>query len=235
MKKWRKYAFFLPVYALVFSLFLLGSIFGSRTVTVLSENAPLENRRCIVIDPGHGGEDGGAVSITGANESAINLEISLRLQDLFHLLGYDTKMIRTTDRSIYTQGNTIASKKASDLKERVRIINATENALLLSIHQNHFSESKYSGAQVFYAQTQGSKDLAEQLQAALVQTVNPGSGRSCKQSTGVYLMEHISCPGILVECGFLSNPEEEAKLRTSEYQKKLCCVIAASVSQFLDP
>lgn len=235
MKKWRKYAFFLPVYALVFSLFLLGSIFGSRTVTVLSENAPLENRRCIVIDPGHGGEDGGAVSITGANESAINLEISLRLQDLFHLLGYDTKMIRTTDRSIYTQGNTIASKKASDLKERVRIINATENALLLSIHQNHFSESKYSGAQVFYAQTQNSKDLAEQLQAALVQTVNPGSSRSCKQSTGVYLMEHISCPGILVECGFLSNPEEEAKLRTSEYQKKLCCVIAASVSQFLDP
>lgn len=234
MNRLRKFAYFLPVYILVLSLFLFATMGGSRAVTVLSENAPLENRRCIIIDPGHGGEDGGAVSCTGVYESKLNLEISLRLQELFHFLGYDTMMIRTTDTSVYTQGDTIASKKVSDLKERVRMINHAENALLVSIHQNHFPESKYSGAQVFYAQTQDSQVLAEQLQAALIQAVNPGSRRSCKKSTGVYLMEHISCPGILVECGFLSNPEEEAKLQTPEYQKKLCCVIASCVGEYLE-
>lgn len=234
MNRLRKFAYFLPVYILVLSLFLFVTMGGSRAVTVLSENAPLENRRCIIIDPGHGGEDGGAVSCTGVYESKLNLEISLRLQELFHFLGYDTMMIRTTDTSVYTQGDTIASKKVSDLKERVRMVNHAENALLVSIHQNHFPESKYSGAQVFYAQTQDSQVLAEQLQAALIQAVNPGSRRSCKKSTGVYLMEHISCPGILVECGFLSNPEEEAKLQTPEYQKKLCCVIASCVCEYLE-
>lgn len=234
MNRLRKFAYFLPVYILVLGLFLFATMGGSRAVTVLSENAPLENRRCIIIDPGHGGEDGGAVSCTGVYESKLNLEISLRLQELFHFLGYDTMMIRTTDTSVYTQGDTIASKKVSDLKERVRMVNNAENALLVSIHQNHFPESRYSGAQVFYAKTQDSQVLAEQLQAALIQAVNPGSRRSCKKSTGVYLMEHISCPGILVECGFLSNPEEEAKLQTPEYQKKLCCVIASCVGEYLE-
>ena len=96
-------------------------------------------------------------------ESSFNLEISLRLNDLFHLLGYETRMIRTTDTSVYTKGDTIAQKKASDLKERVRIVKDTENALLLSIHQNIFPEGKYSGAQVFYADTPGSEALAVRL------------------------------------------------------------------------
>lgn len=142
-------------------------------------------------------------------------------------------MIRTTDTSIYTKGETIAQKKISDLKERVRIVNKTENALLLSIHQNNFTDSRYSGAQVFYAGTEGSAQLAKLLQERLVSTLNPGSNRKCKKSDGVYLMEHIDCTGVLIECGFLSNAEEEAKLSCGTYQKKLCCVIAATVSQYL--
>ena len=121
----------------------------------------------------------------------------------------------------------------SDLKERVSIVNSTPNAMLLSIHQNNFSDSRYSGAQVFYADTQGSERLAKVLQCALISSLNKGSNRKCKKSDGVYLMEHISCPGILVECGFLSNPEEEARLRSRDYQQKLCCVIASTVSSFL--
>ena len=186
-----------------------------------------------MIDPGHGGEDGGAVSCSGRLESAFNLEVALRLNDLFHLLGYDTRMIRTSDTSIYINGNTIAQKKISDLKERVRIVNETPNAMLVSIHQNQFPNSKYSGAQVFYAGTEGSEILAKNMQELLVTTLNPGSNRRSKQSSGVYLMEHIRCTGVLIECGFLSNPEEEYKLRTPEYQRKLCCVIASSVSGFL--
>ena len=220
-------------YCLTILVTLLAAHWGSRAVTVLSENIPVEREHCIIIDAGHGGVDGGATSCTGKLESAFNLEIALRLNDLFHLLGYDTKMIRTTDVSVYTKGETIAQKKVSDLKERVRIVNETENALLVSIHQNNFSDGKYSGAQVFYAGTEGSEALAKQLQAAFKSTLNPGSNRECKRSTGVYLMEHIQCTGVLVECGFLSNAEEEAKLRSPEYQKKLCCVIAAVVGEFI--
>lgn len=230
-RKWK--LSLLPGYILVLSCFLFAGIGGSRVITVLSENAPLENRKCIVIDAGHGGIDGGAVSCTGALESNINLEIALRLEDLLHLLGVDTVMIRRTDRSVYTSGNTIAAQKVSDLKERVRIVNSTENALLVSIHQNRFADSKYSGAQVFYANTPNSDNLAKTMQSSLVHNLNPGSNRQAKKADGVYLMQHVKCTGILVECGFLSNPLEEAKLRSDDYQKKLTCVIASVCSEYL--
>ncbi len=206
----------------------------SAAVTVMAENAPITRSSCIILDAGHGGEDGGATSCTGVVESVYNLEITLRLNDLLHLLGYETKLIRTADVSVYTSGQTIAEKKVSDLKERVRVTNATENALLLSIHQNYFSDSRYSGAQVFYAGTAGSEELARLLQSALVENLNPGSSRRSKKSDGVYLMEHIQCTGVLIECGFLSSPTEEALLRSPAYQKKLCCVIAAAVGQYLE-
>ena len=230
MKKRKTWVFF---YFLTIAGVLLAAQWGSRAVTVIAESRPIGREHCIVIDPGHGGEDGGATSCTGLVESTYNLDISLRLNDLLHLLGHDTKMTRTTDTSIYTKGETIAQKKASDLKERVRIVNETEHALLISIHQNKFSDSRYSGAQVFYAGTEGSEALAKQLQSAFVSSLNPGSSRKSKKSDGIYLMEHIDCTGVLIECGFLSNAAEEARLRNAEYQKKLCCVIAATVSEYL--
>ena len=219
------------VYGLTAAMILSIIWGGERAVQTFSEERGAQ--WCIVLDAGHGGEDGGATSCTGVLESGINLEITLRLRDLLHLLGRETRMIRTSDISVYTKGGSIAQKKMSDLKERVRIVNSTPNAMLLSIHQNNFSDSRYSGAQVFYADTQGSERLAKVLQCALISSLNKGSNRKCKQSDGVYLMEHISCPGILVECGFLSNPAEEARLRSPDYQRKLCCVIAATVSSFL--
>lgn len=233
MKSRKKHVSFGLFYALVTGTLLLSTLVGSRAVTVISENLPIDRQHTIVIDAGHGGEDGGATSCTGVLESRFNLEIALRLNDLFHLLGYDTLMIRTSDTAIYTQGSTIAQKKVSDLKERVRIVNETENGLLLSIHQNFFGDSRFSGAQVFYAATADSEALAKQLQRTFVTALNPGSNRRSKKVSGIYLMEHISVTGVLIECGFLSNPEEEAKLRTPEYQKKLCCTVAATVSQYL--
>ena len=151
-----------------------------------------------------------------------------------HLLGYDTVMIRRTDTSVYTQGQTIAAQKVSDLKERVRIVNQTENAILISIHQNTFSDSRYGGAQVFYANNEESRELANQMQNDLIRYLNPESHRKPKKASGIYLMDHIKHTGVLVECGFLSNPEEEAKLRSDNYQKKLCCVIVSSLSQLIN-
>jgi N-acetylmuramoyl-L-alanine amidase len=234
MKKRSNCLYFSVLYSIVIILFVLISVAAGNAVTTIAENAPVENRKCIIIDPGHGGEDGGATSCTGVLESKYNLDISLRLNDLLQMLGYNTKMIRTTDISIYTQGNTIAQKKVSDLKQRVHIVNNTEDAYLISIHQNYFSDGRYSGAQVFYASTEQSKELALLLQRQFPLYLQKENKRTIKKASGVYLMEHIDCPGVLIECGFLSNPTEAANLGDPVYQKKLCCVIATGVSNFLD-
>ena len=220
------------LYGLTVAGVLASAWLGSQTVTVIAETDRIQ--RCIVIDPGHGGVDGGAVSCTGRPESGYNLEISLRLRDLMDLLGFRTRMIRTTDVSVYTQGQTIAQKKLSDLKHRLQMIRREQGPLVLSIHQNQFPESRYSGAQVFYAPTEGSRDLAARQQTAFREHLK--STRQEKPSRGVYLMEHLPCTGVLIECGFLSNPREEALLSDPAYQKKLCCVIACATAQYLlDP
>ena len=204
------------VYAVVLGGFWCICHFGSKAVTAMKQEDLVVGRKCIVIDAGHGGVDGGTTSCTGVTESNLNLETAMRLNDFLHLIGIDTKMIRTTDCSVYTSGETIAAKKVSDLKERVRIVETTPNGILVSIHQNFFAQSIYSGAQVFYGSNKDSLSLAKTLQTNLISTVNPGSKRSAKKATGIYLMEHVSCPAILIECGFLSNPQEEALLRSSE-------------------
>lgn len=226
--------FTVPICALVFLGVILSGLMVGNIVTVISESATLKNRTCFIIDAGHGGVDGGAVSCTGLYESHINLQIALRLNDLMHLLGYDTKMIRSTDISVYTSGESIAAKKSSDLKERVRIVNSTQNAILLSIHQNHYSDSYYNGAQMFYPKTAGSESLAKQLQKAFVSALNPGSNRQAKPVEGLYLMNHIEKTGVLIECGFLSNIEEEAKLTDPQYQKNICCVIVSVCGDYLN-
>lgn len=232
MKKIR-YRSLLPIYLLILASFLAVAVGGSRAVTAWSASAPIQDRKTIVIDAGHGGVDGGATSCTGVLESQFNLEIATSLRDLLHLLGMQTRMIRETDCSVYTQGETISQKKVSDLRERVRVVNSIEDCVLISIHQNHFSDSKYSGAQVFYASTAGSKELSKRLQDCFKSTVNPDSRRQIKKADGIYLMQHINCTGALIECGFLSNPQEEYLLRTQNYQLKISAVIACTLSTWL--
>lgn len=234
MKKRSNFLFFSAIYCCVIIIFIAVAIASSNAITTVAENMPDTDRNCIIIDPGHGGEDGGATSCAGVLESKYNLDISLRLNDLLQLIGYDTKMIRTADISIYTQGNTIAQKKVSDLKQRVKIANSTDDAYVISIHQNYFSDNRYSGAQVFYAPTEGSKELASELQKQIASHLQKNNKRTIKKASGIYLMEHIQCTGVLIECGFLSNEREEANLSDPRYQKSLCAVIAAGISNFLD-
>lgn len=234
MRKQNYILKFWTIYILVVALFIVVTLSADNIATTFAESTPIIRPNTIIIDAGHGGEDGGATSCTGVLESQINLEIALRLNDLLHLIGYQTTMVRTTDISVYTEGQTLSAKKASDLKYRVKLVNETENALLVSIHQNTFSDSRYSGAQVFYAPTQYSKELAFGMQTALVTACNPDSNRKAKAADGIYLMQHIRCPGILIECGFLSNSVEEAKLRDKVYQTKLCSVIAVIIGNYLN-
>ena len=184
----------------------------------------------MIIDAGHGGEDGGATSCTGRLESTYNLEIALRLEEMMRFFGYRTVMIRTTDTAVYKKGETIAQKKIDDLKNRVKTVNSTDGAVLLSIHQNYYPQERYSGAQVFYADNDASRLLADAVQSAFLSTLNPGSRRKTKPGKGIYLLEKCEKTGILVECGFLSNQEEAEKLCLPEYQKAVAAVIGAAVS-----
>lgn len=212
----------------------LGAIYWvSAYATVMAVSEFESGRVNLIIDPGHGGIDGGASTQSGTLESTINLQIALRLEDLSHLLGFRTIMTRREDTSIYKEGHTIAQKKVSDLKERVKIANRTENGILLSIHQNYYPDEQYSGAQVFYGKGEGSEALAKRMQTALVQNLNIGSKRKCKAGTGIYLMEHTDCPGVLIECGFLSNENEAKQLQTKNFQEKLCQTIIATLSCYI--
>ncbi len=227
----RHYAGRIGAFFLITAVYLI--IAGTVRYNLSAATAAIANQReTIVIDAGHGGEDGGAVGITGTKESRINLEISEKLDLFLIFCGYKTEMIRNGDYSVYTEGTSISEKKVSDLKHRVKMVNAANPAILLSIHQNHFSDSKYAGAQVFYAKTDGSKELALLLQSSLCDTLNPENNRMAKEADSVYLMKQITCPGVLVECGFLSNREEEVRLQDSAYQKKIVCAIAGALSHY---
>ena len=193
-----------------------------------------DGRPVLVLDAGHGGEDGGAVSLTGVPESQINLTIVQRLDLLLGLWGRAPVVLRQEDVSLHDpSADTLREKKVSDLKNRVAAVEGTENAVLLSIHQNMFTDAKYHGAQVFYAPTDGSREFAVHAQEILRQVVDPDNERQAKPiPESVYLMNHVTCPAILVECGFLSNPEEEGKLRSAGYQLQLAAALAGAWLQY---
>ncbi len=229
-----KFRYFFKQYAYLYCYVLAGFLVltvGIRGAVETMEPSSGSIRPVVVIDAGHGGIDGGTTSCTGALESSINLDIALRMERLLTLLGFESKMVRTTDESVASEGNSIREQKRSDLQNRVKLVNDLPSGFLLSIHQNHYPDGKYSGAQVFCAADETSKVFGEVLQAKLNQAL--GGHRTCKAAKGIYLMDRIQHPGILLECGFLSNPQEEAMLRSPAHQKKLCCVVSAALAEFL--
>lgn len=202
----------------------------SKTVQVMN---PVSGTVTFVIDAGHGGEDGGAVSVSGYPESMINLDIALKLEQILALYGVSPVMLRNEDISLHDDtATTLREKKTSDLKNRVSMVQNTDRAVLVSIHQNSFQESRYKGAQVFFAPTEGSQELASLMQPALAAALDPNNERQAKPIPDtVYLMNHITCPAILIECGFLTNPEEEVLLRQDAYQMKIASAITSVLVQ----
>lgn len=218
--------------ALVGTVLLLALALGRLSSLAEPAMEPSAVRRTgpLVLDAGHGGEDGGAVSLTGAPESRINLAIVLKLRDVLGLYGVDPILLRETDISLHDgDAGTLREKKRSDLKNRVAAIEEVEGGTLLSIHQNTYPGSRYHGAHVFYAPTEGSQALAEHFQNSIKTALQPDNQRAVKKiPDSVYILNHITCPAVLVECGFLTNPEEEALLRDEDYQRKLAAVVAAA-------
>ena len=215
-----KIAYIPVVFFLGALTFFVCSVLGAvHAVSVAA--AQTENRPVIVLDAGHGGEDGGAVGVNGVEEKTVNLAIAL--------------FVRETDTAVGdTTLSTLNERKRSDILYRTQIVNETENCIFVSIHQNFFEQSQYSGAQMFYsANNAKSADLAETIRRAVIEQVQPDNTRACKQAESrVYILSHVDVPAVFAECGFLSNPEEAEKLCDENYQKKLAAAIADGIIAF---
>lgn len=205
-----------------------------RTSTVNAESVQLP---VVIIDSGHGGEDGGTSSSSGIIEKDINLNIALKVDSLFKAYGFKTIMVRDGDYMIYDSScKTIREKKVSDIHNRMNIMQSNPNSIFISIHQNHFDESKYSGAQVFYSTGDPQSEvIAQCLQDSIVSKLQPGNTRHIKPSgTEIYLLHHAKTPAVMVECGFLSNSGEAQLLNDSEYQLKMAMAIADGIINYLN-
>ena len=187
----------------------------------------------ILIDPGHGGMDGGASAADGTLEKDINLAIALPLADMLRFFGYPVEMTRDTDCSIHDPGlSTVKEQKVSDLKNRLEMVNGSR--LTISIHENQFSQTQYSGAQIFDGS--GSAEsalLADSVREAVVGLLQPDNTRELKKgSKDIYLLHNAKTPIILVECGFLSNTAELQKLKDPSYQQSMAYAIACGLLRY---
>ena len=189
----------------------------------------------LLIDPGHGGLDGGAVAADGTTASSLNLAISLKLRDLCRLFGVPCAMTRDTESLPYPPTlSGIHEKKVWDQRQRAETINAAEHSVLISIHQNKYPDARPSGTQVLYASGEASAQLGSLTHELLRACLCPENRRVPSPAPdSIYLLKHISCPAILVECGFLSNPAELVRLKSSDYQTGIAAVLLAGYSQFL--
>ena len=191
----------------------------------------------IIIDAGHGGQDGGTVSSSGIVEKDINLSIALKIENLLKLYGIETLMTRNDDSLIYDGDcKTMREKKVSDIHNRMSMIEKHPDSVFLSIHQNHFDESKYCGTQVFYSKNNPeSQILAECIQASVISKLQPENTRLIKPSgTEIYLLYHAKSPAVMVECGFLSNGAEAQLLNDDEYQTKMSVAVVQGIFTYLD-
>lgn len=188
----------------------------------------------VIIDAGHGGEDGGAVNDSGVLEKDLNLIISKYTADLFYFLGFDVCQTRTNDVSLTSNGDTIRARKVSDMKNRLALFNSDDNNIVISIHQNKFTESKYYGTQIFYSpNTPNSSALAESIKYSVTSLLQPENTRECKKADkSIYLLKNAKIPAVIVECGFISNPDECAKLLTESYQKQMSYAITFGFLNF---
>jgi len=212
-------------------LVILAAAWGEKRLDSVETGANTPAHTIIIIDPGHGGADGGAISASGVAESGINLAIAQRLQIICRLMGANTAMTRQNENSVHSpEAVTIRQQKVSDMKNRVEQINGAGDALLVSIHQNAYG-TRATGAQVFYRPDSAeSYALSVLTQDNLKTVLDPtNERRPARIPSGVYLFKNTFCPAILVECGFLSNVKEAELLQQEDYQLKTAVSVAAAL------
>lgn len=193
-------------------------------------------KQTVIIDAGHGGDDGGAIGIDGTVEKDINLDIALKLEKLLKFYGFDVIMTRTEDIMTCDDGlDSLRKRKISDIHNRFDVLEKNPDAVFISIHQNKFEDNSQHGTQVFYSgNNDESKLLAESIQNSIVSVLQPDNSRVVKKSgSGIYLLYHAKLPAVLVECGFISNPAEVKKLNDENYRMKIAILIADGLIKYL--
>lgn len=215
----------------VIYIFEAGLFTDTVATSIAAEKYPV-----IIIDAGHGGMDGGTSGKDGTLEKEINLNISLKLDEMLSSFGINTIMIRTEDKLINDDSaKTIRQRKVSDIKNRMKIIENNPNSLFISIHQNYYSNSKYSGTQVFYSKNNiESEALASIIQTRVTRLIQSENQREIKKSgTEIYLLYHAKSPAVMIECGFLSNKQECENLKNEEYQKAMAFSIMCGIFDYI--
>lgn len=220
-------------YVFIYSCFLLFLIAVFPFCHKLSKQvvALHRNKTTIVIDVGHGGSDPGKVGIQGIKEKDVNLAIARYLKDYLIAEDYTVYMTRETDQGLYDES--VSNKKKSDLSNRIQFVQKKNASCMISIHQNSYPDTIQHGAQTFYYDgREEDKNFAQYVQDSLL-TFDPSNTRQIKSSTSYYILKNAQVPSILIECGFLSNPEETANLTDPNYQKQIAYAIAIGTCRYL--
>ena len=210
----------------------------SRQAAVISVNQTERGRQkaaspLILVDAGHGGSDPGMIGVGGLEEKGINLSISLLLRDTLEKSGYSVIMTREEDKGLYD--SSAANKKAQDMQRRIAMIREHMPVLSVSIHQNSYHDAGVHGPQVFYYESSvEGKKLAEAVQSSLNDLLEVDRPRKVKGNTSYYLLKRSSGTLVIVECGFLTNPEEAQKLQTKEYQEKVAAAVSEGIRTYLN-
>lgn len=220
------------MYRIMLLLIFAAAFFYASQEAIGTASIPIKNM-VVIVDAGHGGRDSGALGYSGTEEDDINLAIALKLRRLIEQAGGVSLMIREEDTGLYTEGKK-TGRKLEDLRNRQKMFKESEADIIISIHMNYFPQSQYYGAQTFYKEgDEKSKKLAEYIQAELLAVIDRGNKRTIKPKNDVYLFKENNIPGALVECGFLSNPEEERLLKQDHYQERIAwCIFSGIVKYF---
>ena len=231
------YILFVILFAAVSGVFIFISVGVPRMDSTSSALNKISEYPMIIIDAGHGGEDGGAVGKNGLYEKDINLKIAFIMKDMLSSRGYDVLLTRSEDILLYDRNVDFKGrKKALDLAARVKIAQEYDDCIFISIHMNAFPDPKYSGLQVYYSvNNENSKILADEIQTLIKETLQKENNRKTKAAgENIFVLDRIISPAILIECGFLSNPEECAALSDAQYLKKLSLIICEAVEKYIE-
>lgn len=232
----RFYLNFLCAILLLVLLFTFISVLViSRRAVVTGSYVANGDTFTVIVDAGHGGEDGGAVAPDGSPEKDFNLDIALKLENILKLYGFEVIMTRSTDKMTCDDGlDTQRAKKVSDIKNRLKLIQRYPEAVFVSIHQNNFQDRKQNGTQVFYSKNNfRSKELADLIQDSIVNNLQKDNKRLTKKSgTEIYLLYHSNNPSVLVECGFLSNEGDLSLLKNENYRFEIALLIADGIMKY---
>lgn len=215
------------------AVLLLGAAAVCPRPSAAAVAAAADTGQVVILDAGHGGADGGAVSDSGVAESGINLAITQRLGGVLSFCGHTVALTRDGEDSLCDGTGTLRQQKVSDTKKRVELVNGFPHGFLISIHQNSLpGHPSVRGAQSFHNGKGSAEAAALSIQQALNSAVNERDKDAKRIDDSIYLMKHANCPAVLVECGFLSNPEETALLQQADYQLHIAAVIAAGFCEY---